>query len=102
AFVHSLGGSSFESGIVRQVWMSVGACGAAIVIGRTLHAAGVGQRRSRVVRVEEVARGVRRIVLAPCGAAVRPAPGQFVYVQLKPFGEAHPFTASPLAPATPA
>jgi predicted ferric reductase len=100
AFVHSLGGSSFESGIVRQVWMSVGACGAAIVIGRTLHAAGVGQRRYRVVRVEEVARGVRRIVLAPCGAAVRPAPGQFVYVQLKPFGEAHPFTASHFDPAT--
>jgi ferredoxin-NADP reductase/DMSO/TMAO reductase YedYZ heme-binding membrane subunit len=100
AFVHSLGGSSFESGIARDVWLGVGACGAAVMLGRTLHAAGVGQRRYRVVRVEDVARGVRRIVLTPIGASIRPAPGQFVYVQLKPFGEAHPFTASHFDAAT--
>src|SRR5262249_45718886 len=94
AFVHSLGGASFADGPLRRLWIVVGLGAAGVVVARLLHAAGVGQRTFQVADVVDVARGTRRIVLRPRGRGLRPAHGQFVYVQLRPFGEAHPFTVS--------
>jgi ferredoxin-NADP reductase len=69
-------------------------CAIGLVLGRVLRAAGIGQHRYLVAKLEPVARGTRRVALTPLSRGVRPAPGQFVYVQLQPCGEAHPFTVS--------
>ena len=91
---HSFNGSSFADPSLRRYWivLTIGATG--LVIARALDAAGVGQPQYRVASIEDVARGTRRLALMPIARGLRPAPGQFVYVQMRRFGEAHPFTSS--------
>ncbi len=92
--VHSFHGPSFEEGALRHYWMGLAVGAAGLVLGRALHATGIGQPPYEVVDVESVARSTRRIGLMPIARIVRPVLGQFVYVQLERFGEAHPFTVS--------
>ncbi len=95
--LHSFNGPSFEEPALRLYWLywiGLAICAAGLFLGRALHAAGIGQPRYVVAAVDSVARGTCRIMLMPLARSVCPAPGQFVYVQLTPFGEAHPFTSS--------
>ena len=64
-----------------------------VVAVRLLWWAGLLKPRYKVVSIDDVAIGVKRIQLKPLGRAIIPGIGRFCYLQYKRFDQAHPFTA---------
>lgn len=94
--LHSINvGSSLVEGPMRSFWYVLAAITAAIVVARVLyHGALVGQAAYEVVEVAPVTHDTTRVTLLPFSRALRPVPGQFIYLQTHRLGEAHPFTVS--------
>lgn len=95
AFLHSLSiGSDIMSGGPWQAWWFVlSASFVSVTLMRLLFASGLLKHRSQVVGVEDVADDVKRIRVQP-STHLTPHNGQFAYLQLRRFGESHPFTIS--------
>ncbi len=97
--LHSLNvGSSLEEGPLRAYWYVLAAIALALLVVRASYHAGVGQARCKVTEVVAVTHDTTRITFQPVSRALRPAPGQFIYVQTRRFGESHPFTVSHFDP----
>lgn len=65
-----------------------------IVVTRLVDWSGELKLKYRLAAKTKVANGVTRFDFIPLGSSMKPRPGQFAYLQMKRFGEVHPFTIS--------
>lgn len=84
-----------------QTFWSLLIAGYVLAVGvRVLHGMGVARFPYKIESVDETARDVMRYRLAPLSKRMAPNPGQFVYIQLRRFGEDHPLSVVSADPET--
>lgn len=79
---------------LRMYWYSLIGVAVLVFVLRLTQAAGLTKLRYSVEQVVKLTLDTNQLILLPRGRSITPAPGQFVYLQLRPWGEAHPFTVS--------
>ena len=65
-----------------------------VALVRILQWSGLLKKRYKVVNIQSVTRGVKKITIEPTGRDLVPKPGQFAYLQHKRFDQSHPFSVS--------
>lgn len=90
--VRTLGTVLASYPLLRTFFFVLLPCISALIIFRILYSAGVFQKKYRVAAVQHVGQVVMFQVVPFARRLRSPLAGQFCYVQLKPFGEAHPFS----------
>ncbi|MEP7104108.1 MAG: ferric reductase-like transmembrane domain-containing protein [Candidatus Dojkabacteria bacterium] len=71
-----------------------------IVIYKIAEQLGFLRYKFEVTNVSRITHDIVKIDMKPTGIPILPSPGQFIQIQLKPFGETHPFTISHYNPDT--
>jgi predicted ferric reductase len=100
---HSLniGSLIFSSPILRGFWLFLIASFWVAVAYRIAYQFGLGKAKYQLVAKTVITPDITRYDLSHVGGFIlHPQPGQFLYLQTKPWGESHPFTISHFDPAT--
>lgn len=94
ALIHSLGIGTALNFIpfLKIYFYSVAVVYILAVLLRVSAQFGIFKFKSRVVSVKDIATNVVEIYLSANAQLLNSKPGQFLYIQLNPFGESHPFT----------
>ncbi len=94
--IHSLSvGTTLTSTGLVYYWYVIAIITGIIILLKLIRWSGILQRKYNITQITEVALNIKTFELTPgSGSYITPLPGQFIYIQLAPFGEIHPFTVS--------
>lgn len=94
-FIHSLQVGTFLEEIIplRVLWVALFATFIILTIYRIIRAAGFLGNWYKISEIKELGNDLYEIALTLAGESIpQIAPGQFFYIQMRRFGESHPFS----------
>lgn len=93
-FLHALefGTVVKNNDFVKYFWIGLFALYHFVILYRIAMFAGIGKKRFTISKIIKKKGGINIFYLRPVGKRVIPKVGQYAYIQMRRFGEEHPFT----------